>query len=304
MRTPALRLIGTADAASAGGIPVDSKLLMEPNLRVVGRKPIGNVEIDWSNPITRGLVGCWILQGYQNIAYNLVSGVNGYLVLPANIEVKPHLEGIGARVTADFTQTRIHLQSVTSADRLSGVPTGIISTYVFANQGNATLSGQDFPRFIDKDYADGWAFYPNFSSGTKLSFSISNAGAVSTDISAYDDLDTGYGATALENSQGNNVRFFINGDYLSNATANANNFGTLTKDIALLNRSNVSDRQNLAPLYCAFVWDRALTDNEHASIHADRYQFLKPAGMVSDLSFIGTAQEEAEAEYYRMMAWF
>jgi len=30
--------------------------LMQPELLIPGRKPVGPVEIDWTNPLTRGLV--------------------------------------------------------------------------------------------------------------------------------------------------------------------------------------------------------------------------------------------------------
>ena len=265
------------------------KALLEPNLLIPGKQPIGPVEVDWSNPLTKGLVGCWIIQNKGAASHNLATDELGYWVGSDN-EVKPSLGGMSARITADNSQGRIHLKSVTSTDRLSGVPTGIISVYVYANTGNATLSGNDFPRFLDKDYNDGWAFYPNFSNAPhKMSFSIKGYSARGDSIVALEDLDAGYGATVRDNTTGDSIRFFFNGKLSGVSTAGAQAFGTLTKDISLLNRSGVIDRQNLAPLYCAFVWDRALSDDEHARIDADRYQFLKPAGSIPDIFLMGSS---------------
>ena len=42
-----------------------------PDFKSPKIKPLGNIEIDWDNPLTDGLVGCWV---FQNGVINLVNG--------------------------------------------------------------------------------------------------------------------------------------------------------------------------------------------------------------------------------------
>ena len=52
-------------------IIVDNKMIREPNLLTPGKKPVGNVEIDWDNPLLRRLTvsGCLTVMMYWLISF-------------------------------------------------------------------------------------------------------------------------------------------------------------------------------------------------------------------------------------------
>ena len=53
-------------------LPLDKKF--NPDFSIPGKKPVGGVEIDWSNPITRGLKTYLHLNEKGTTARNLVDG--------------------------------------------------------------------------------------------------------------------------------------------------------------------------------------------------------------------------------------
>jgi len=75
----------------------DSRLEM-PSLFYPNRKPVGKVKIDWSHPLTDGLVGAWILNTVQPI--NLVDGHITQNILGASMP-RPQILDFDSTVAGD-----------------------------------------------------------------------------------------------------------------------------------------------------------------------------------------------------------
>jgi hypothetical protein len=267
---------------------VDEVLLREPNL-AQGKKPIGKVRIDWEHPLSRGLIACWVFQ--DESFKDLCGNYHGTKV--GTVEVAAHgsrtadksLGGLGAFVDSDGTNSRIDLGSITSSDKLSGVPSKNISGYVYSffdnDSGVSTGHGNTYPRWIDKSTsgsaANGWAFYQTLGATQYITFSINGTNHNSSNLgSTYDGADRGCGFSASDAQSTSIVRFFMEGKF-NVQRSTGKNYSSTTSNAALLNWNHSTDRQYRFPVYCIYIWDRFLSDEEHAEIHRDRYQILKPA---------------------------
>jgi len=132
MRTPHIRFLGTPAAASTSvWVNPQSEMLREPNLLIPGRKPVGNVEIDWSNSLTRGLVGYWLLnESGGKIARDLTKHYDGTM----SAGMDPSADRIvdsGNRVI-DFDGTGDWIDFPTNFTTL--VPTYPITIFAYINK--------------------------------------------------------------------------------------------------------------------------------------------------------------------------
>jgi hypothetical protein len=127
-------------------VHIEETLLREPNLWVPGKKPVGNVKIDWSHPLARDLVCVLLLDKKRQHDYvtNTVTGAWSASV-PPYIDTKFHYEKITFFSATDPTATGDILYPYS----VSGAPS---NTDDFSVACSSTLrkaiSGTTYPHMI------------------------------------------------------------------------------------------------------------------------------------------------------------
>lgn len=235
----------------------DVRKLLHPDFFVAGRKPTGDVEIDWSNPLARGLTHAYLLNESAGAAINLVSGDRSNTVGLTRVIAK------GQKVTRhDGSGDYIVCDDVDVTDKFSA--------YVFASHDVENQSRHLVSRH------PGW-FLAGNTSPAGMRFSINTGTETSVVIEAWSNLDLdalyGYGATY----DGATVETYLDGAGKNSVakTGNINNTGE-TRIGAYWNNPTSTSFSWDGDISIVLLWDRAISAAEHSLVHANPYQILKP----------------------------
>jgi hypothetical protein len=229
----------------------------KPSLFYPKRKPVGNVKIDWSHPLTRGLSFCVLDE------QDLVSGVwplrgTGY---------EYSIEGGGK--CSDFTK---------SANSYLDYPKAIFDSYgdglsVFSVQ--KTLSAIGVHYLIDTTSGNTEHFRVFVENGSSPRFrlfadSAKNLNAVTAGrIMGREEVSL---ACTYDKAE---MKISVDGA-LSDAVAQTGDITPQIDNLRLGSALIPSDRGNYF-LYIILIYKRALSAIEIKSLHANPYQFLIPA---------------------------
>lgn len=235
----------------------DVRKLLHPDFFVAGRKPTGDVEIDWSNPLARGLTHAYLLNESTGAAINLASGVRSNTVGLTRAIAK------GQKVTRhDGSGDYIVCNDVDVTDKFSG--------YAFASHDVENQARHIVSRH------PGW-FLAGNTSPAGMRFAINTGTETSVVIEAWSnlDLDTlyGYGVTY----DGATVETYLDGAGKNSVakTGNINNTGE-TRIGAYWNDPTSTSFSWDGDISIVLLWDRAISAAEHSLVHANPYQILKP----------------------------
>ena len=86
----------------------NSELIREPNLLVPGRKPVGAVKVDWSNPATEEMRLCYLFNQGSNTVRNVGLFQGGNLTATNNADIRPGVGGNGGFVDTGDTDAWRH----------------------------------------------------------------------------------------------------------------------------------------------------------------------------------------------------
>jgi len=235
-----------------------SELLREPNLLIPGKKPVGAVKVDWTNPITNGLKGCYLLNStaVANLANGLVTNM-------------PTSEGVIERDETNFA-VGSSTGHVTDLDSDTFFPTATMmtsghvtpgSTEVWATLIEAGIDGSAFkiPLRIN---INALYLYINGTSNPYILFSQTMIDDNPRVISYSWDSDSD--DWRIITSNGVNTRNFA-------FSAPASNY-----PLKLGARVTWNDL-NAEYLTYFYAWNRVITVKEEAEVRRDPYQFLIPA---------------------------
>lgn len=225
-----------------------------PDFARPGVKPTGNVEIDWSNPLARGLRHCIVQTGRRD----LVSG-----------HVHP-----GIAVTYDAARGVVLDGSAFSRlDYNTGVNAPAeLSVYCSASYDSITADAT----LIDVNNIDFLIWADTY--GGKLRPAIFAGLAVyGTDVGFSPSSSSEYvkwGGRA--NAAANTGALFVDGKVSVADTSIGTRAWESSANIAFGGQYNYS-RLMSGAFEFIFMWDRELSDAEFAAINDDPYQILKPA---------------------------
>jgi len=227
-------------------------------------KPKGQVEIDWSNPVTRGLKRYWL-------GNNLVDLVAGSHLSPAG-------SGL-AEVVVDKGSKTFKFQT-------SGTTGGLVDFAITPINGsqNRTFLGEIF----HTDSNNGYILNINPTSGG--SGSTGDRWAVRVDTSTglrVEIQGSGYTSSLAANTGAHFVGCKLNGTTLGDHTlyvdgsnesaSGANSVSTnATYSARLGSRDNEGVIDPVEFIKWGALWGRALSDREIESIRLNPYQVLKP----------------------------
>jgi len=253
----------------------NSVLLREPGLLVPGRKPTGPVRIDWAHPLTRGLAVCTVFQ--DRFPKELTTGLV--------VNLRNEIHQVQNRLVGDDTTDNVaYFQAplLYGSANVSTVWSGQIDTW----GTNTALWGIPYSNsaWVSPYLAFGFArdstndrmkaFYAR--SGGGFSQEFSNTGYIIT------ATPVTYGLTMRPGS-GGSARFFLDGDFhsvdSSLASTAAIDWGG-NNDLCVCGSDRYGNNSGSESIqgYCEYlyIYNRLLSDWEHAELYRDPYQFLVP----------------------------
>lgn len=227
------------------------------------KPPLGST-IDWSHPLSKGLVGCWLFQpnGFNPIfPKNLVSGVtyitSGNDALPESLN--PGVDNNGSYIHPDFNNcfnssndrlvNSMDIKNYTAIVAFKQMSTTISGGHLVVNSAALRFNGNK------------WAF---FKVGVGGNFDGT------TTINPYQYYVGGF----TLGSNGKLARLYLNGKIDNTNTNYGTTFspgGNVT--IAALNTGN--NDANTTRYYYVYIYNRALSPQEIQQLYIDPYCFIK-----------------------------
>jgi len=272
--------IGTnGDSAPIGPVPfpevkgvktleVPQKVLREPRLLLPGLQPVGKVKIDWTNPITRQLVFCFVVPNFVN----LVDGAVGASVNdPITITTGPK----GKHMLGTTNTQGIQFPVRTLMTSASWSALSVNNPYNAAQYAN----GIYFSNFNTFGNNYTWNIGPGVGKSNYQAWGLTGG---DQSICSFSEVENKMTTTGMQLGSGitNGTQFWYDGKKKNTVTCTQS---TLTSGAAL---TLLYFYPSASPLYrfhqdqqfaASFIWDRRITDAEMYSMSRNPYQILAPA---------------------------
>lgn len=228
-------------------------------------KPPRGTQVDRSEPLARGLRGCWpINEGAGLTIYDVVGG--NHLTMTANIRAT--LPGVGACIRADSTNYAV----CTTARGLFDCSHAF--TLLFWRYRS---NGGDAHHFFTIGTGTGGVnfSFPYFSDGSLHWYRASDGADLLAGPSRWDDFTAEQNVLTYD---GTNAAIYLKGVRLASGAVTTPDTGPITR-VALFVNSNASFPEPMvasAAIGLACLYDRALSASEVAALAADRYRIFLP----------------------------
>jgi len=247
---------------------VDEAALREPNLLVPGKKPVGNVRIDWSHPLTTGLKNYFWIDGKDTIV-DLVNGVPSWTKVGTLLHT-PTIYGMS--LNSQNAAGRIHTQS--------NIPNMDDSTY--------SLFAIFIPDYVATSLS--LVYASSYDAETRIQIGASATGYIEystrgtinpyitvSDVNTY-TLGQKYSVMGISNGRSDHKLYVDNGATAvdSSPVTRSTTSGADTVCLNGLERSG-TDFSGSGRLIHACMYTKALNAEERQSLMSDPYQFLIPA---------------------------
>ena len=233
----------------------DSRFEM-PSLFYPGRKPVGNVKINWSHPLTKGLVGCWIFQ------------MNGSQISPISLNSESSITPNGLHCPSSGNE--VTNGAVVGQD---GDATDIVGDFSIVSKVRPTVpyTGDDYRAIISRRSAAGY----------QLHFRLKDAGVVSLltsggSVDAVETVPSGEWHEISVTSNPSGRDFYINKASESALFKSISHVSSAT----IIGSTEITNSYNLAfggDISYVFLFNRKIGAVENSRLHASPYQFLIPA---------------------------
>lgn len=231
-----------------------------------GVQPGPSAQIDWSHPLSQGLVCYFLLNGRAPV--DLVGGVT--LTLTAAASISP----LGLVCTSNNANASVTTPTHLRLSQLMSIGCGFLRAASTASNG-AGLFGTTYTNTDTTPYV-GAMF--DTASNTKLGFSANSNGSAAPGATGGPDVRVGYnvalGRVEVGASNINQIRL---NDATTANSASRNNPPAYAADSKLYVGSYppVTNRNPQAIVQWAAIWSRIVTDAEYAMLRADPYCFLR-----------------------------
>lgn len=224
--------------------------------------------IDWSHPLSRGLVGCWLL---NDSAQDLVLGKLGTLNGGANWVSTQKGKAINLDGVSDYVDCGTNDRMV--KHRLS------IAFLAFIPSGGST--GANLITKTETVYDDGWKiqlYYPapeiwlhhNRSGNNLWVKTVSNIFTINTWFSGV--------VYVPDTNLATDVKIWVNSKEIAHGY-DANGSGSLndgTSSRVIFGTTQKLSTYALGKLAYVYIWDRQLSPSEIQQLYIDPYCFIKP----------------------------
>ena len=259
---------------------VDEAGLREPNLLIPGKKPVGPVKIDWSNPLTNGLVHFWLLNDGREVARDMAgAGPDGAKHGTVGSDVVWTVTSQG--ICPEFKLGTYSYINTTGGDylNLQDLPALTVEAVWYSDMsgtaehtifGNWTGSGAALMQRADPAASDSLETYVRTTSGapSHIMTSAVNANTWYRSFLLFDVVDLksyiGELTGPLQTSAGT-------------ATAAAMANSQAEREFYLGASPIGADDDLVGPMAYCRLWHRRLSESEIYDLHRDPYQILIPA---------------------------
>ena len=236
--------------------------LLEPNLLIPGKKPVGPVEVDWSNPLTKGLVGCYLFDTKSRY-YNFANPK-----FPATVGGNQTFDGDSAVIDASGEYIRVNPTDF-------GINGKFNKTLVYQKRhANGT-----YPRPFQRGDANIAPLYRDANDYDYIIPSVAVTG-VATNFWDGNIHVMSFGAADFQSNRG--IKFTIDGvlekEVIGGAAYPDGMYSSSARYMMIGNRYDTT-RWNGGGNLAFFLHDRQLTALEQKIITTDPYQILKPVGL-------------------------
>lgn len=240
----------------------------------------GELELDRDNPITRGLVGAWLInEGGGAKYYDLTGNNDGTYALTTGTHTGRAKQGkygeafVGLAVGG--SDGRVNLGSIASGNPFS-LSDGNACTIAFLAEHSDQGINNDFPRLVEKatgaSGANGWSIQAGENGGRTGYFYA--GGASRSDVANY-FLANEPAFYAITRDAGD-FAWYRDGSLIeTDSTGYTTNFSSTTANAAIGNATFIADREWVRPIWLVYVWDRALLPHEVRSISDRPYQIVR-----------------------------
>ena len=267
------------------------------------KKPLYNYAIDWNHPLSRGLVGAWILDdkggGYR--FYDLTGNNDGVRVGSSVTQVATP-DGVGVNFNGDGTTDRINLGSIDSSNPLSCNVNNEVS--IIAKVYYKSGATNDFPRIFDKSSSglatNGYNFNIYSVNGELQLYVAGGQSIRSTSLVPTNQWST----LAILSESGNNDFYIDREDAgIFTGTDRTYTIPTTTTNAAIGHWNHATtDREFHGDMEYVFVYDRKISEAEYFSIENEAYQFITDISLLTQKSVYSSIFSEAATVSFQA-AW-
>lgn len=233
--------------------------------------PSGIPSVDWTNPLTQGLVGVYVPAAWKQsrIIYDLAS-VGADLTVVSAVYQSGKCTGLyangatspnGAFAAPSVAQSGVKAASVFWRGVGLATP-GNTATFAGISQGNAAFTGND-----------GWGLITNGSlqlnAGCTIGASVFNGGSVFYSL----NQEFSMGASFVP---GGSMLTYVNGKLVDTTAISAGSFtyNAAPVSIGYEAHTDLTNRISFVDTFVEFLWNRGLSAQEHTDLVDDPYQFL------------------------------
>lgn len=231
------------------------------------RKPVGKVQVDWSNPLTDGLVACWVI--HPNEKKKLID-------LCGNVD-------LSVRQTYSFVDAKgLHCEDaiITGEADAGAVASGTsdktdLTEFTFICQCNleANTSSADFQSLISRRDNANYQYHLRVTNGNVIGL-LTTSGTYTSTMS----LTAGKDSIVACSRDSSSVTIMKDGRFQSGASS-----GITSRAIPTVVGSTYLDTSGALRTYFngqikfMFVYDWAIPKQYMSSLNCSPYQFLIPA---------------------------
>ena len=249
--------------------------IKEPNLLTTRKKPIGNVEINWLNPITNDLTGCFLFNQknpFKNHVDDMPNMINATdanfefirgnfrLLDTSDYDFRVGNEVIGGSTTYSTTYSLFMIMDVRKA------PIGNNDQYVISANPSSPI--QTVPIFFD-----------NVGTNGRLTAYGDAKQSIATQEPNY--TENIYESYASVTNTTDDHTIYLNGGVAAGGHESFDSnqiFGSPLANDSLHFFADLGDatRRILADVECLYIFNRSLRAIEIAYLHNNPYEFLIP----------------------------
>ena len=253
--------------------------------------PAGPLQIDWSRPVTNGLIGAWVPGAMGNI--DISGGTQQYLNIDTNAAIDMFGDGSGLATTssgggycgyysANLTSGS-SFQAVTSSGGQNSVFVRCAYTGIFAGPSSyASLCGANYDNSNNSPYYT-WGLQSNAAFGFTVYYN-SGGSQITGNVTctAFGSLVKGveYDVAGCFAVNSTSPKLYQNGIDLGNTSTVFSSAATTTAAAFFaINRKNNSapaETYSSHIIHACYVWNRFLGADEVMWLHLNPYGFLIP----------------------------
>jgi len=229
------------------------------------QKPMLGQQIDWNNPLTKGLVGCWLMnEGAGNIVQDLSgNGNTGTFMGTVAWTAGNH----GSAISLDGTNSYVTCGNPTS--QVTSEFTAIVCSYRSSTASNRRL-------FCWGDYNAADSPFGMVCNGNDENVDISVAQQYKSNVAGLSPLND-WGVIAISCRSGTPYKIYFNGKYIDEHSQPAANAPTAAHNITIGSGIDGAAAEFIGYISYAMIYNRALSAIEIAELYRNPFCFIQEA---------------------------